>query len=105
MNKLNGEKWIASRLLVDQLRQWLRALRPAMQGIGDDPADIIEPEGRQYDLLDLRSGLADRRQRPRKWVREADFVVPVSSDQQQVPHLSVRDQVLEEVERRGIQPL
>jgi hypothetical protein len=31
-----------------------------MQGIGDKPSDIVEPKGRQHDLVHLRSGLADR---------------------------------------------
>src|SRR5271166_4240521 len=51
------------------------------------------------------SGLTDRLQRPQERVRRADLVVPVGPDQQQVPHLRVHDQVLEEVERRRIQPL
>ena len=34
-----------------------------------------------------------------------DLVVPIGADQQQVPHLRVRDQMLDEVERGGIQPL
>ena len=55
--------------------------------------------------MDPRSGLADRLERPQKRVRGADLVVPVGPDQKQVPHLRVRDQVLEEVERRCIQPL
>ena len=38
-------------------------------------------------------------------MRETDLVVSIGADQQQVPHLRVRDQVLEEVERRCIQPL
>ena len=76
-----------------------------MQGIGDEPADIVEPERRQHDLLHPRSGLADRLQRPQQRVRGTDLVVPVGADQQQVPHLRVRDQMLEEVERRRIQPL
>ncbi len=80
-------------------------LRLAMQGIGDEPADIVESKGCQHDLLDPRSGLADRLERPQKRVRGADLVVPIGPDQQQVPHLRVRDQVLEEVERRRIQPL
>ena len=31
-----------------------------MQGICDKAADIIEPEGRQHDLLEPRSGIANR---------------------------------------------
>ena len=38
-------------------------------------------------------------------MRGADLVVPVGADQQQVPHLRMRHQMLEEVERCGIQPL
>src|SRR5271169_3398114 len=34
-----------------------------------------------------------------------DLVVPIGSNQQQVPHLRVRHQMLEQVERRTIQPL
>src|SRR6202043_3665898 len=52
-----------------------------------------------------RSGFADCLQRAQKKVRRTDLVVPVGADQQQVPHLRMRDQVLEEVERRGIKPL
>ena len=103
--ELDREERIAAGLLLHQLRQGPRALRLAMQGIGDEPADIVEPEGRQHDLLHPRSGLADRLERPQKRVRGTDLVVPVGADQQQVPHLGVRDQVLEEVERRCIQPL
>jgi len=38
-------------------------------------------------------------------VRGADFVVAVCADEQQVPQLRVRDEMLEHLERRGIQPL
>ena len=68
-------------------RQWPRALRFAMQGIGDEPADIVELEGRQHDLMHPRIGLADRLERAQQRVRGADLVVPVGADQQQVPHL------------------
>src|SRR5229473_4905614 len=76
-----------------------------MQGIGDELADIVEAERCQHDLLDPRSGFADRLQRAQKRMRGADLVVPVGADQQQVPYLRVRDQMLEEVERCRIQPL
>src|SRR5258708_15683566 len=76
-----------------------------MQSIGDKPSDIVDPERRQHDLLDRRSGIANRLKRPQKRVRGADLVIPVGPDQKQVPHLRVRDQVLQEVERRCIKPL
>jgi hypothetical protein len=76
-----------------------------MQSIGDKPADIVDPERRQHDLLHLRSGIANRLESLQKRMRRSDLVVAVGPDQQQVPHLRVREQVLEEVERRSIQPL
>src|SRR6266853_6229933 len=76
-----------------------------MQRIGDEPANIIELEPRQHDLMHPRIDSADRLQRPQKRVRGADLVVTVGANQQQVPHLWMRDQVHEEVERRCIKPL
>ena len=52
-----------------------------------------------------RIGGADRLERPQQRVPGADLVVPVGPDQQQMAHLGIRDHGLEEVERRGIQPL
>src|SRR5208282_6650671 len=96
--ELDREERIAAGLIVHQLHQGPRALWLAMQGIGDELADIVEPEGCQHDLMHPRISLADRLERPQKRVRGADLVVPVGPDQQQVPYLRVRDQVLEEVE-------
>src|ERR1700676_5182197 len=76
-----------------------------MYGIGDELADIVESERRKRDLLDPRSGFADRLQLPQQRVRGTDLVVAVGADQQQVPHFRVRDQVFNEVERRCIKPL
>src|SRR5258708_4828173 len=76
-----------------------------MQSIGDKPADIVNPERRQHDLLYRRSGIANRLKSLEKRVRGADFVVSIGPDQKHVPPLRVRDQVLEEIERRSIKPL
>src|SRR3954451_11469555 len=76
-----------------------------MQSIGDKPSDIVKPKGCQHDLVDRHSGIANRLKSPQKRVRRPDLIVSIGSDQQQVPHLRVRDQVLEEVERRSIKPL
>src|ERR1700739_2225264 len=76
-----------------------------MHRIGDEPADIVEPESRQHNLLDRRSSFADRLQRPHKRVRRANLVIPVGSDQQHMSYLRMRNQTLKEVERCCIQPL
>src|ERR1700682_2346572 len=76
-----------------------------MHCIGKELTDIGESEWGQHDLANPRSGFADRIQHPQKWVRRTDLVVPIGADQHQVPHLRVRDQMLEQVERRRIKPL
>src|SRR5216684_3351624 len=76
-----------------------------MQGVGDELADIVESKRRQHDLLDSRSGIADRIESPQKRMGRTDLVVPVGSNQKQMPHFRARNQMLEEVERCCIQPL
>ncbi len=76
-----------------------------MHCIGDERADIVEPERRQHNLMDLRSSFAERLQRPHKRVRRTNLVIPVSSHQQHVSYLRMRNQTLKEVERCCIQPL
>src|SRR3984885_2369462 len=80
-------------------------LRRAMQGIGHEPADIVEAERRQHDLMNPRVGVADRLERTHEWMCRTDFVVAIGPDQKQVPNLGVRDQVFEQVEGRAIHPL
>src|SRR6202166_381149 len=76
-----------------------------MQSIGDKPSDIVDPKRRQHDLMHPRIGITDRLKSPQKGERGSDLVVSIGPDQKQVLHLIVRDQVLEEVERRCIKPL
>ena len=103
--ELDRKEWITACLLVNELRQRPRAFQVAMQGAADEPADIVEPKRRQHDLTHPRVRFLDRLQRSQKRVSGTDLVVPIGADQQQVPHLRVRDQMLDEVERGGIQPL
>src|ERR1700730_14262721 len=103
--ELDREKWITTGLLLHQLRQGPCALRPAMQRIVDEPVDIIEPEGCQHYLTHPHIGIADRIEGPQKRVRRTDLVVPVGSDQKQMPDLGMRDHVFDALERRGIKPL
>ena len=53
-DELDREERIAAGLLLHELRQGPRSLRFAMQGIGDEPAHIVDSEGCQHDLLDSR---------------------------------------------------
>src|SRR5216683_1465148 len=76
-----------------------------MQSIGDERADVLEPQRCQHNFADSHSSLADLLQSPQKWVRRTHLVVPVGTDEQQVPDLRIRDQTLNEVEGCSIQPL
>ena len=76
-----------------------------MQGVGDEPLNVIEPERRQHDFLRLCSRLADRGQRPHQRMRRTDFVVAVGSDQQHVPHVRIGNQALQQFQSRRVQPL
>jgi hypothetical protein len=51
-----------------------------MQSIGHKPSDIVEPKGYQHDLMDRRSDLANRLERPQKRVRGSDLVVSIGTD-------------------------
>ena len=63
------------------------------------------PERRKRDFLNPQSHAADRFESPQKRVRGADLIVPVGPNQQQMLHLRVCGQVLDEIERRCVQPL
>src|SRR3984893_1203377 len=104
-DELNGEKRIAASFLVRQSGQRVGTARRAAQCIRNEPPQVFAGGRRKTDLLHGRSRLPDSIERAQKRVRGTDLVVPIGPDQQQVPHVRVRHQMLEEVERRCIQPL
>ena len=104
-NELKGEKRIATRLIVHQLRERRGALRLAAKRIHDHLPQVVTGEGRQADLLHARSGLADRVELARQRMSAIDFVVPVGADQHQVLQIRLGQQILEQVERRRVEPL
>src|SRR5215470_18956425 len=59
----------------------------------------------QDDVLHSRSGLADGFELAQQRMRGIDFVVAVSTDHHQVLHIRLVQQVLEQVERRRVEPL
>ena len=76
-----------------------------MQRIGNELGHIVEHEWRQHDLLHPRSSVADHIQSPCERVRGINLVVPVSTYHQEVPHIRIGDQMLEQFEGRSVQPL
>ena len=57
------------------------------------------------EFLRFPSRFADHRPSSHEWMRGADFVVAVGSDDQHVPQVRVGDQALQQFQSRGVQPL
>ena len=105
-----SKNWIVKNGLpavfsIHQLSQGSRAPMLRMQGIREQPLHVVRHEGRKPDLPHPPPGIPDRREHPRERVRGTDLVVPVGADQQQVPHLRVRDKMLHQIKGRRVQPL
>ena len=103
--ELKGEERIARGVLVHQPRKRQHTIGPAVQSVGEHPAHIFEPERCQRDFVHSPAGLPDRSQPTDQWVRRRDLVVAICANQQQMTHIRLRAQVLEQVERGGVQPL
>ena len=104
-NELNGEKWIAGRLRVHQLRERRGALRCAAQRIRNQLRQVVTEERRKGDLLHRRSRLTDRVEFAHERMGSTDFVVPVGTDQHQVPHIRLGQQVFDEIQAGRVEPL
>ena len=105
VKKLNQEERIASRLLVHQLRERGGALRLAAKRIRNELSYVFTGERRKRDLLHVRSRVPDRFELAHQRMGRSDFVVPVSADQHQVLHVRLGQQILEQIERRRVEPL
>ena len=103
--ELNGEEGIAGRLLVHQVRQLGGVLGRAAQRIGDQPSQIDTGERREGDLLRERTRLANRVEHTPQRMGGIDLIVPIGADDQQVPHILAGQQILEQIERRRVEPL
>jgi hypothetical protein len=104
-NELNGEKRIATRLVVHQSRQRGGNRGRAAQRIRNEPPQVFLGERRKTDLLHERSRLADGIELAQQRMGRIDFVVPIGADHQQVLHVRLGQQVGEHVERRRVEPL
>src|SRR5215469_8481014 len=62
-------------------------------------------QGRKDDIVHAGSALADGFELAQQRMRGIDCVVPVSTDHHQVLHIRLLQQVLEQIERRRVEPL
>ncbi len=104
-NELHDEKRIATRLLMDQLRQRGGARWLAAQGLRHELPHVITGEGRQADHLHRRSRLTDRVEFAPERMGRINFVVPVGPDQHQMPHIRLSQHVCDEIQGGRVEPL
>src|SRR5262249_51562412 len=102
---LNSEKWIATGLLMDQFGQRLDTRRLALKRIRNQPFQVITGERCKDDLLHGCSTLTDRFQLAHQGMCKIDFIVSVCADQQQVAHVRLGQEILQQVKGCRVEPL
>ena len=104
--ELNDEERIAAGLLVHQLRQRRGARRFAAQGRRRSAArHRRRPSGASAISCTFAPASRIAVELAHQRMGGVDLVVPIGADQQQVPHVRLGQQVLEQVERRRVEPL
>ena len=61
--------------------------------------------GAKHHFVYYRSCLTDLFELAHQWMGGIDFVVPVGADQQQIPHIGLAQQILEQIKRGRVEPL
>jgi hypothetical protein len=90
---------------MDQLRQRCSALPVAVERVLNQLAHVLTAERREANLLHRHARGPDRFKPPHERVRGRDLIVPVGADHNDVPHIRLSDQIVEQIERGCIQPL
>ena len=103
--ELNGEERIAAGLLVHQLRERRGALRLAAKRVRNQLPEMFTGERRKRDLRDLSAGGLDGVELAHQRMGGVDFVVAIGADQHQVLQIRPGQQILEQIERRRVEPL
>src|SRR6516225_2074160 len=88
-----------------QLRQRCCAIRPAVQCIHDQLLGVFTRKGRESYLLYLPAGVLDGFKHPPQRVSGIDLILPIGADNQQMPEIGPGEEILQQVERRRIEPL
>src|SRR5215831_13781483 len=83
-NELNGEKRVATALLMHEPRERLGALRLARKGVGNQLRELLAGDRRQRDLCDLSTGGLDSVESPHQRMGGGDLVVSIGADQHEV---------------------
>ena len=105
VDELDHEERVARGLLVHQLRQRGGARPLAANRIRNELTHVLTGEGRELDVLHERSRVPYRLELQHQRMGGADFIVAIRTDQHEVPQIRPGEHVLEQVERRSVQPL
>src|ERR1700720_4998003 len=104
-DELNGEERISARLLAHKLRERRRTLRLAAKRVRDQLPEVLLGERRQRDLRHLGAGVLHGIEPLPQRMDGSDFVVAICADQQEVLQIRPGHEILEQVERRRVEPL
>src|SRR2546430_8714814 len=105
VDELDEEERVARGLLVPQPRQRGGARQLAAKRIRNELIHVLTGEGRELDFLHGRSRVPYRLELQHQRMGGADFVVAIRSDQHEMPEIRPSEHVLEQIERRGVEPL
>src|SRR5262249_57003094 len=104
-NELNGKERIATGLLMHQLRERRGARGFAVKSVRDQLPEILSGERCKRDLRDLSAGGLDGVELAPQRMSGSDLVVAIGADQHEVLQIRPGQQILEQVERRRVEPL
>src|SRR5262249_35440746 len=104
-NELNGEEWIAARLLVHQSRERRAAFRFTAKGVRDQLPEMLSAERPKRDLVDPSASALDRVELAHERMCCSDLVVTKRADEEKIAKFGPAQQVFQEVERRRVEPL
>src|SRR5450631_12909 len=104
-NQLIGEEWIARRLLMDQFCQRGDAFGCAVKRIPNQPPQVFTGERRKDNFVHDRARLADRFKLADQRMGGIDLVISVGPDQHQMLYVRLGQQILQQVQRCGVEPL
>src|SRR4029077_820703 len=103
--ELNGEKRIATGLIVHQLPERRGALRLTAKSLRDQLSEMLWFERPERDLRHFSASGPDGVELPHQRMGGCDFIVAIGADQHEVLQIRPAQQILQQIERRRVEPL
>ena len=103
--ELDGEERVAAGLLADEGGEGRGLGGRGVDGVGDEPAEVVLGERAEHEVADPGAAPAHGLERAHQRVRRVDLVVAEGADDEEVAGLAVGHEVGEEAEAGGVCPL